>query len=514
MCRRFARVLATAVVLLGLSAVPSLAQYNSGSSGIHGVFPPAPTPTGARYLLWDLKTGLVRFCSAYDTATRLDTCTTEISTAQIPGIQAGGLTTGVFEFSSVDVAAASSPAQLDIYPVGYDGPTPLTILVQTSFRLRTSVTLRLDGAPGMSTSTGLQPSGYMVFGGRPGPGGYGGGNGGRQGSPSTNGSPGFGPTGGAGGTANQPSTFLGNGSNATQTPVATSLIPLVGGSGGGGSGAHDTFCGFRGAGAGGGGGAGALLVAASAQITLDSFSNISALGGAGGASSCFPNSIFGVGGGGSSGSVRLVAPTITGGGGVVVGSGVSGGIVRIEGNTAGYTGGPSTTRGTVLGAPQPAIPATFPVLRITAVGGLVVSQSPSGAPSTPDVTFPTAPTSPVTVDLSASEIPPGTVVNLRAAPITGSATTASSSALAGTLQNSTATASLTIPPGAGVITAVTSFPVTTVFLERLPPIPGMTPATVEVLADASGASRVFVLSADARRVEVTMGPDGRYALVQ
>ena len=90
---RCLRMLASGALLIALTAAPAGAQYNSGSSGIHGAFPPAPVPTGGRYMLWDLTTGLLRFCSAYDTTARLDTCTTEVGTAQIPGIPAGGLTT-------------------------------------------------------------------------------------------------------------------------------------------------------------------------------------------------------------------------------------------------------------------------------------------------------------------------------------------------------------------------------------------------------------------------------------
>jgi hypothetical protein len=414
----------------------------------------------------------------------------------------------VFEFSNVDVAAAASPGALDIYPVGYDGPTPLTILSQTSFRLRNGVVLRLDGAPGV-TPVGTPSNGYSAPGGRPGPGGFPGGNGGIQGSPSTNGNPGAGPTGGAGGVANAPgSVAAGTGFNATLTPVATSLVPLIGGSGGGGGGAYDTLCGFRGAGAGGGGGAGALLVAASVQINLEGHfttTGIVARGGAGGASTlCAP------GGAGSSGNVRLVAPTITGISVVAVGTGT----VRFEGNTSTFSGLIEAGRGTFLGAPQPVLPTNLPSLRITSVGGIAVGANPTGSASTPDVTFPSAPSGAVSVLLAAANIPIGTQVNLRANPSIGSATTATSSALTGSdASATTASASLSIPAGAGVITATTSFPVSVTMLEQLPKIPGLTPVRVEVTADASGSSRVFLVAADGQRAEVTEAADGRLAVV-
>jgi hypothetical protein len=203
-----------------------------------------------------------------------------------------------------------------------------------------------------------------------------------------------------------------------------------------------------------------------------------------------------------------VAPLITGFAGIYVGQG----IVRIEGNSGTYGGFIDTLRGTVLAAPQPAIPSDIPTLRMTSIGGIAVGPNPTGVASTPDVTFPTAPGGPVTVNLAASNIPTGRVVTVRASPLVGAATLADSTALVGSLQNSTATASLEIPAGAGVITAVTSFPVTTAMLDRLPQIPGMKPALIEVTADASGTSRTFVIGEDSRRVELKLGADGRFAV--
>jgi len=490
---------AAAIALIASNTTPAVAQYNSGSSGVHGVFPPGPVPAAARFLLWNLKSGLIRYCVTYDDALRPDTCPDEIATAQIPGIPQGGLTTGIYQFTNVDL---TSPwvGQLLLYPVGHDGPPPLTILSQGSIRF-TRVTLHLDGQRGGSIPVGIPLPGFSAYGGRPGPGGFAGGAGGIHGTPSTAGNPGRGPTGGAGGT-----NLTGSGQSATQTPVATSLVPLIGGSGGGGSTGSDTGCGFRGFGGGGGGGGGALLLAANVQIALEASSSIDVTAGTGGSGCPY------AGGSGWSGSVRLAAPTITGNGSLSLGNG----IVRLEGNATTFTGSISVQnlRGSVLASPQPAIPATgVPTLRITAVGGIAVGQSPSGSPTTPDVTFQTAPTGPVAIALAASSIPVGTVVAVRASAVIGSHTTADSSALTGTLQNSTATASLQIPAGAGVITAITSFPVTTAMLDRLPQIPGLRPALIEVTAEASGASRLFVIGEDSRRVELTVGADGRFAAV-
>ena len=51
-------------------------------------------------------------------------------------------------------------------------------------------------------------------------------------------------------------------------------------------------------------------------------------------------------------------------------------------------------------------------------------------------------------------------------------------------------------------------------LERLPSIPGLKAAFVEVTADAAGSSRMFVIGEDSTRVELTQGPNGRFAVMQ
>jgi hypothetical protein len=286
--------------------------------------------------------------------------------------------------------------------------------------------------------------------------------------------------------------------------VATSLIPLIGGSGGGGGGGIDTNCGFRGGGGGGGGGGGAVLIAANTNIVLEGGGGIAAEGAVGG-DGCHVSD----GGRGSGGSVRLAASSISGNGSISVDTG----IVRIEGNSSGYSGAIDTIRGTVLAAPQPATPTTIPTLRITSVGGIAVGQTPTGSASTPDVTFASAPAGPVTIDLAASNVPLGTNVNVRAVPVIGAPSTAATALTGNSPESSTATASLTIPAGAGVITAVTTFPVTSAMLDRLPRIPGLTPALIEVTAEANGVSRTFVIGKDSRRVELRLGSDGSFVAV-
>jgi hypothetical protein len=50
-------------------------------------------------------------------------------------------------------------------------------------------------------------------------------------------------------------------------------------------------------------------------------------------------------------------------------------------------------------------------------------------------------------------------------------------------------------------------------LDRLPRIPGLTPALIEVTADATGISRTFVIGKDSRRVELRIGADGNFVAV-
>jgi hypothetical protein len=63
------RALALAVVGVCIAASPARAQFTSGSSGIHGVFPPTPAsepiPPNWSFLVWNISTGGVRYCNAY-----------------------------------------------------------------------------------------------------------------------------------------------------------------------------------------------------------------------------------------------------------------------------------------------------------------------------------------------------------------------------------------------------------------------------------------------------------------
>jgi hypothetical protein len=253
-----------------------------------------------------------------------------------------------------------------------------------------------------------------------------------------------GPGGAGGNGANPPEAGLGPGGGAAGTTNGSTSggagkftgnsfgIPLIGGSGGGGG-----SCG------GGGAGGGAILIASSTQITLG---QIYAFGGVG---SCN-------GGYGSGGTVRLVAPTIIGGGGgiAIAGDGntqcgpnnSAAGLARIESFNASTASG-SCSGSTTYGSPYNTFATSSipPTIKVTSVNGVAVASPATGSFQLPDVTINSG--TPVTVQIAASQVPVGTVVNLLFFSDNSPDMTAASTPLAGSLAASTATATVTFPPG-------------------------------------------------------------------
>jgi hypothetical protein len=75
------------------------------------------------------------------------------------------------------------------------------------------------------------------------------------------------------------------------------------------------------------------------------------------------------------------------------------------------------------------------------------------------------------------------------------------------LANSSAQATVTLPPGAGVITATATFNVSSgqsagILPGTLPLIDGQKPEQVEVLAMADGTSKTFLVARSGARFEV------------
>lgn len=511
----------TAVVTL-LAAPVAEAQYDSGSRGIHGSFPPvpsgmeqAPTPPDIFHAVWNVRTGFVRYCYQYTLGSMSEQCNgNAYATAQIPGIPAGGLTSGVYEFTNVNI-----PAGLMVVPVGYSPNTPIAILSQTDIVIGGGSAWGPIGSLWFNGWQGGNSPGspFAQVGGKGGPGGFDGGNGGGGGDTPGHGAAGMGPVGGAGGRADASTYPDLYGSPAASSPSNPSLTPLAGGSGGGGgagqtptplSACSATTLGAGGA--GGGGGGGALLLAASGTITIHGA--VYAYGGQGGNGygSC------GTGGYGAGGSVRLVAQTINGGGSVAVGGNGNntarpgGGYVRLE--AAVYSNALNISNaagGSFLTFPTAAIPTNQPALRITTVNGVSAPQNPTAQLATPDITFADAISNAVNVGLAAANVPPGTAIDVRVVPATGAPVTATSSPLVGSLTSSTASASVALPPGAGVITASATFSIGGsgggsggMARRDLPKIDGRDVERVEVLAAADGSSRAYLVADSGARFEL------------
>lgn len=415
---------------------------------------------------------------------------------------------GVFNFTTVNI-----PAGVTVTFTRNTANTPVTMLASGNVVI--AGTINLSGSPG-----GPPVIGATVVGSNGGAGSAGGFNGGTGGDGvlSNTGGTGLGPGGGAGGTFSQ-SAIGGGGGGGFSGPGSAgklgtaggaaygtpSLLPLIGGSGGGGGGTQPGLNG-----AGGGGGGGALLIASSGTITLTG--TLLARGGQGGV---LPNSSIGPGGGGSGGAIRIVATTLTGSGGSIDVSGGpeaapnssnaggkgSAGRIRLEAFTQAVTitfpgGGPSA------GQPGPVALPSGPSLRIAAVAGVPVPAAPTGSFFVPDIVIPAGTPNPMTVTLSASNIPLGTLITVKATALTQQSTTVLSAPLAGTLAASTATASLTIPTNQpSVLSASATF--TLAALTGVGPIfaEGEEVERVRVASTLGGPSQVTYITRSGREVQ-------------
>jgi len=225
-------------------------------------------------------------------------------------------------------------------------------------------------------------------------------------------------------------------------------LPLLGGSGGAG-GSYDG--GSLANGGSGGAGGGAILIASSTSVTLQG--SILVKGGLGGCPAGSQQAFF-IGGGGSGGAIRLIAPLVQGAGtlnalggyGCSPNQGYTGsyGRIRLEAFQQRFTG--TVQPPPLLVTPGFVFPpANAPSVKVVRVAGVAVPAAPTGSFLNPDVTL--SGVASATLDIEGRKIPPGTVVQLTLTPETGSAVTVSSSPLAGTLDLSTATATVTIPSG-------------------------------------------------------------------
>lgn len=390
------KLLHTMVVLL--ACLGAHAQVNSGSNGSDGAFNP--------------------------------TTNTVINMADHPD--------GIYHYSSVNIRADVS---VTFIPNARN--SPVVWLVQGDCRIEGTVDVS-------GSSVGSSPIGVLG-----GPGGYRGGNAG------TAATPGEGPGGGySGAEGNGP--YGGNGSYASKgekpwNQIAPSgamygnrfLLPLLGGSGGGGSGENGGM-------AGGAGGGGAILIASSGTIHISEGGKILALGGSATAGS--------PGGAGSGGAIRLAATKIEGGGLVDASPGRSTvtawlsslagtGRVRFDYFSTSFGG---TIRGDFSQGFQPIIlpaPGEGMQLSIQTVGGVAVPLKPSGVIAMPDAILSAQQDNPISVVVHCSNIPLNTHITLTVKPASGLAVSATGLNNTGTLASSTATISITMPRGGGLIYA-------------------------------------------------------------
>jgi hypothetical protein len=222
---------------------------------------------------------------------------------------------GIFHFTTVTVQGGTLTFRRNVLN------TPVHILATGNISITGSISV--DGSPG---------SNNPPVGGAGGPGGFDGGDPGIQGVPP---GPGHGPGSGAGGDANVAGTSDASAGAAAHAalPTQTSasdgqvygsplIVPLAGGSGGGGGvGAQG-----GGPGVGGSGGGGAVLLASSTRIDVSANGSVNARGG---------SNSFRHPGQGSGGAIRLVAPVVAGTGIIRV-TGGTGGVNAANGDQGGH----------------------------------------------------------------------------------------------------------------------------------------------------------------------------------
>ncbi len=462
---RYCGGLLVGVAIVGLTATLAGAQtFSSGSTGADGAFTPAAN-----------------------------------TTLTLPA-------NGVFNFTTVNI-----PAGVTVKFQRNATNTPVFMLATGNVLI--AGTIDIGGETGGSGGAG--PVALIGKGGEGGPGGFAGGNAGRGiefgGSFLQQGGRGLGPGGGgrissapdngAGGGFGEPGVPSGGGGGVTYG--SPTLLPLVGGSGGGGgAGGNPNGC-------AGGGGGGAILIASSGTITVNG--EILARGGATGPPPCGG----GGGGGGSGGGIRLVANTIAGTGSLHAqgGTGTNFGFpiqqseggrgrIRLEANTftfSGFRSPPASiaTPGTVFVTPNP-------TLSITAVAGQAAPTNPAGSFTIPDIVLPATTTSPVTVNLAASNIPVGTTIQVSVLPFNGyTATVANSTGLSGTLASSTASASLAIALNQpSVLMAETTFQLTASTGDPPVVVAGEVVKAIRVAATYGGGSTVTYITESGREVSL------------
>lgn len=359
---------------------------------------------------------------------------------------------GIYHYTSVVI-----PVGVTVSFIPNAANTPVVWLVQSNCVIAGN--LNLSGLSGSVGGPGGHRGGYGAGGdgALPGDGvGPGGGIGGTNGICGGNGS--FGTLGqeGIGGVISQNPSGPGYGN--------VFLLPLIGGSGGGGL-AWNAGQGAS-TGTSGGGGGGAILIAASDTVQIDG--SIQAPGGEGGIP--YPYYETPGAGGGSGGAVRILAKRILGVGSINVQGGqtsyyraswcscywrnrAGSGRIRMDSPDNNFLG---VTTVEVSRGFQPIIiaPTNQAVsLAIQNVGGVAVVANPTGVPTTPDVVVPGAQQNPVSIVVRCVNIPLNTDIIVDVKPANGPTVRVVGVNNSGSQASSIATVSITMPRGAGTIQA-------------------------------------------------------------
>lgn len=334
---------------------------------------------------------------------------------------------GIYNYTSVNIHAGRT---VTFIPNAKN--TPVVWLVQNN--------CTIDGAirvVGQSANASLG-----------GPGGWAGGNGGSNpssglgpggGRPST--SAGLGGSAGGGSFGTQ-----GNGNNPGLTYGNVFLLPLLGGSGGGASLNN----------AGGGGGGGSICIAASGNVELNG--SISANGGDAGSWFDGGGGYY-YGAGGSGGGIRIFSTQFKGTGSISAvggnnGNVMAGGLGRVRIDTLQNTFGNLPAYASV-GFQPVVVPVAGQGVQLTvaSVGGISVTANPTGQLVTPDAIVPGQQANPIPIVVRCLNLPLNTAVTVTVKPANGASVSALGYNNAGTQASSTATISLNMPRGGGIIFA-------------------------------------------------------------
>lgn len=340
------------------------------------------------------------------------------------GVYDGDKWAVVFHFTSVNIGASATV-------VFKNNPARAPVVWLVNGDVTISGVIDLTGGNYSTADTTANPMS------EPGPGGFGGGRptlatGAFTGA---NGA-GWGPGGAQRGLDGAGYSGPGTGATPGLAYGTANVVPLIGGSGAGGTNI---------AGAAGGG---AILIAATGTITING--TIRSNGGNGAAFGGANNQA----GSGSGGAIRLVADTVAGTGtinalgGTAVSAGADGRI-RVEGNTVSS----NLVYAPLPSAAHPANPAlvwpdpSAPTVSIVSVGGFAVAAQPRGRLNAAADVLPDILPASETVVIQTTNVATNAQINLRVAPLSGDATIVAATFVSGNSTSATWNATVSLPPG-------------------------------------------------------------------